>query len=135
MYKNQKPPSSHPADTISHLHTEEKLIDCPPLVKEIVSCLEEHKGQDIYPLNVKQICHFTDWMVFCTGSSKRHTKSLANYLCEDQKKRTNTIFSTEGIDVGEWVIVDLVDAVVHIMQPQARELYALEKLWHSDPAD
>ncbi|MEW5824641.1 MAG: ribosome silencing factor [Pseudomonadota bacterium] len=97
----------------------------------VVAALEDLKGADIRVIDVKGRCSFTDVMVFASGTSDRHVKSLANNVVEKVKEAGVRPLGVEGLDVPatEWVLVDIGDVVVHVMLPQARDFYQLEKLW------
>ena len=96
---------------------------------DLVSILKDHKAKDITVLNVSDITDITDLMIICTGNSNRHIKTLADYVIAEAKKKGLVILGIEGEKEGEWVLIDLVDAIVHIMLASAREFYNLEKLW------
>ncbi|MGB0221205.1 MAG: ribosome silencing factor [Sinimarinibacterium flocculans] len=103
-----------------------------PLTKLAIGALEDLKGQDIKLLDVRKLTTVTDTMVICTGTSNRHVSSLAQNVAEVSKKAGFRPMGVEGKDTGEWVLVDLGDVVVHVMQSQARAHYQLEKLWAVD---
>jgi iojap-like ribosome-associated protein len=75
-----------------------------------------------------------DTFVIATGTSNRHVKSLASNVVEDAKKNGFQPIGVEGLDGGEWVLVDFGDMVVHVMLEQTRSFYELEKLWSTEPA-
>jgi ribosome-associated protein len=106
-------------------HTSNKSI----IKTDIVSTLEDHKAKDIIVLNVSDITDITDLMIICTGNSNRHIKTLADYVVVNAKQKGLQILGIEGEKEGEWVLIDMVDAIVHIMLPAVREFYNLEKLW------
>jgi ribosome-associated protein len=103
-----------------------------PLTKVAVGALEDLKGQDIKLLDVRKLTTVTDTMIVCTGTSSRHVSSLAQNVVEASKKAGFRPMGIEGKETGEWVLVDLGDVVVHVMQSQARVHYQLEKLWAVD---
>ncbi len=103
------------------------------LVKLVVEALEDVKGADIKVLDVQGLTSVTDWMVICTGTSNRHTKSLADNVIDMAKQSGNRPLGIQGTETGEWVLVDLGHVVVHVMLAQARAFYQLEKLWDLKP--
>jgi ribosome-associated protein len=99
------------------------------LVKVAVAALEDMKGQDITIIDVRGKTSVTDFMVIASGSSSRHVKSLANEVLEKVKEQGVRPIGSEGLDSGEWALLDLGDIVVHVMLPTARQFYDLERLW------
>ncbi len=95
----------------------------------IVHTLENLKAQDIVVLDVKGKANFTDVMIIASGSSDRHLKTMANEIHVQTKAAGNPPLSIEGEDSRNWILVDLGDIVVHLMRPQTREMYEIEKLW------
>lgn len=91
--------------------------------------LDDLKGTDIQTLDVRDKTSVADFMVLATGSSSRHVKSLAERVVERVEAQGLRALGIEGTDSCEWVLVDLGDVLVHVMQAQTRDLYALEKLW------
>jgi len=102
------------------------------LLTTITDALDDKKGQQIEVINVKGKCSFADQIVIVTGTSSRHVKSLANEASMISKKSGLIPLGVEGMDAGEWVLVDLGDIIIHVMQPKTREFYQLEKLWSVD---
>lgn len=107
----------------------------PPLVKLVEKAIEDIKGFDVKVLDVHSLTTITDHMVVCTGTSNRHVKSIADNVIAKSKEHGHRPLGVEGLDAGEWVLVDLGDAVVHVMQAQTRAFYQLEKLWDVPPAE
>jgi ribosome-associated protein len=95
----------------------------------IVDALEEVKGQDITKLNVRNMTSVTDWMIVASGTSSRHVKALVDNVAQRAKAAGHRPIGIEGESGAEWVLLDLQDALVHVMQPKVREFYNLEKLW------
>jgi len=102
------------------------------LLAVITEALDDKKGLQIEVIDVRGKCSFTDDIVVVTGKTNRHVKSLATEVSMESKKRGLIPIGVEGMDAGEWVLVDLGDIVVHVMQPKIREFYQLEKLWSVD---
>jgi len=95
----------------------------------IVDQLEEIKAQEIKVLAIGEKSTIADYMVICNGTSSRHVKSIATLLIKELKARELPPIGVEGDDVAEWVLVDCGDVIAHIMLPQTRDYYQLEKLW------
>lgn len=103
------------------------------LKKIAIAALEDLKGREILALDVRALTNVADCMVFCSGTSNRHVKSLADNVAVEVKKRGGHVSGIEGEDAGEWVLVDLGDVIVHVMLPETRVFYDLERMW-SKPA-
>jgi ribosome-associated protein len=95
----------------------------------VIDALEDIKAEDIQVLDVTAMTDVTDFMIIATGKSSRQVKALANEVTVKAKAAGVQPLGTEGEDVGEWALVDLGDVIAHIMTPQTRATYNLEKLW------
>jgi len=95
----------------------------------VIKALQDMKGADIHALDVRGLTAITDFMVIASGTSDRHVKSLARNVLDQARSAGAKPMGVEGEQEGEWVLVDLRDVVVHIMRPQVRDFYNLEKLW------
>lgn len=95
----------------------------------IVDKIDDLKAQDITTLDVRGKSTITDYLVICTGTSSRHVMSIADHLLEQARAAGIDTLGSEGRDTGEWIVVDLGETIVHVMQEESRELYQLEKLW------
>ncbi|HYO27468.1 MAG TPA: ribosome silencing factor, partial [Azonexus sp.] len=96
--------------------------------------LEDIKGKDIVVINTAKLSSMFDYIVVATGDSNRQVKALARNVHEKVREAGGAVLSVEGEETGEWVLVDLGDIVVHVMQPSVRLYYNLEELWKSTPA-
>lgn len=102
------------------------------LVKVVVDALEDIKAVDIRVLDVRDRTGITDVMVIASGKTERQTRSLAGNVFEKAKAAGVRPLGIEGERAGDWVLVDLGDVVVHVMLPEIREFYDLERLWSGD---
>jgi len=100
------------------------------LLTLINSALTDMKGKDIVQLDVRGLSKVTDYMVIATGTSNRHVKSMADEVSFKAKQNGVIPLGIEGEMSGDWVLSDLGDVVVHVMQAEAREFYDLERLWN-----
>lgn len=97
--------------------------------KLIVETLDANKAEDIQVLDVKKLTDIADYMVICSGNSVTHNKALANKVITELAKHKIKAISEESDNAHKWVLIDFADIIVHIMLPEVREFYALEKLW------
>ncbi len=93
------------------------------------AALDELKARDVVVLDVRNLTTITDYFVIATGTSDRHVKSIAERLIEVAKAEGQPPLGVEGLERAEWVLVDLADVVIHVMQQPARDFYKLESLW------
>ncbi|MDA0954747.1 MAG: hypothetical protein RLZZ174_1597 [Pseudomonadota bacterium] len=95
----------------------------------VLEALDDGKGQDVLALDVSEASSITDYMVLVSGTSSRHVKSLVDHVVRHAKDRGETPLGVEGGRELDWVLVDLGDVLVHVMQNEARRFYDLERLW------
>ena len=108
------------------------------LQKTIMAALDKLKAKDVVALDVRDKTSMTDLIVIATGTSSRHVKGLAEEVVKASKQIGQMPLGVEGAREGEWVLVDLGDAIIHVMLPRSREFYGLERLWtvgDPEPAD
>jgi len=104
-------------------------MDIRKLQKTVVAALEDIKARDIEVYDTRHITSLFDRVVIASGESARQTKALARSVQDRTRLAGGRVYGLEGADSGEWVLVDLGDIVVHIMQPAVRAHYKLEELW------
>lgn len=108
-------------------------MDIRKLQKIAVAALEDIKAKDVEVLNTSKISALFDRVIIATGDSNRHVRSLARNVHDKVKEAGGEVIGIEGEETGEWVLVDLGDIVVHVMQPAVRVYYNLEELWKVVP--
>ncbi len=99
----------------------------------IEDALDDLKAQDVTVLDVQGLSDVMDTLIIATGTSNRHVKSLAGNVIEETKKSGFPPLGVEGLNQGEWALVDFGDIVVHVMLQATRDFYELEKLWSLEP--
>ena len=104
-------------------------MDIKKLQALVVDALEDVKAQEINVYDTSHLTSLFDRIAVASGTSNRQTKALAASVRDKVKEAGGTILSIEGEDTGEWVLVDLGDMIVHIMQPAIRAYYRLEEIW------
>jgi ribosome-associated protein len=111
----------------------DEVMQVENLKNQVVQILEDMKAQDVKVLDVRQLTDITDIMVIASGTSVRHVKSMAFRVRDEVREKTRVRpIGVEGEDQGDWVLIDLGDVVVHIMRPETREYYDLERLWNRE---
>ena len=102
------------------------------VINIVIEALEDLKARDIKILDVHAISSITDKMVIATGNSSRHVASLARNVDIKIKENGLRPLGDEGLEAGEWALIDLGDVIVHVMKPQTRDFYQLEKFWRGE---
>ena len=98
-------------------------------IKRIVEILQDKKGLDITLLDLRKVTDTSDYFLLSTGTSAQHVRSLASELREKLAEIGEKPWHVEGVDSGRWILLDYVHFVVHIFRQEARDFYALERLW------
>ena len=99
------------------------------LRKLILAALEDAKARDVVVLDMRKVAVFTDYMIIVTGTSNRHVMSVADNVIDRLRESGRRPAGVEGMEGGDWVLIDFGDVVVHVMRAQTRDFYGLEKLW------
>ncbi len=105
------------------------------LIAIVREALDDVKARDVEVIDVRGKSSITDFMMIASGTSKRHVVSLAQAVSDKVKQSDIEPIGTEGQSDGDWVLVDLGELVVHIMMPDARSYYDLERLWRFDSSE
>jgi ribosome-associated protein len=108
-------------------------MDIKKLQTIVVDALEDVKGQEITMFDTTHLTSLFDRITVVSGTSNRQTKALAASVRDKVKSAGGDVVGVEGEDTGEWVLVDLGDMIVHIMQPAIRQYYRLEEIWGDKP--
>ncbi|MDR2507301.1 MAG: ribosome silencing factor [Candidatus Accumulibacter sp.] len=104
-------------------------MNASQIVKLVVDALEDVKGKNVEVIDTSRLTPLFEWMVLATGESNRQTRALARNVQDKARESGIGILSTEGEENGEWILVDLGEVIVHIMQPATRAYYNIEELW------
>lgn len=108
-------------------------MDPKELTLKIAKILDDNKATNIVILDVSQHIFITDYFIICCGMTERHVQALADKVEAELKKDKVKSFGKEGYNEGKWVLLDYIDAVVHIYQEEVRRYYDLEDLWADAP--
>ncbi len=108
------------------------MIKTDQLLQWVLEALDDLKAREVTVLDVRGKTQVTDYMVVASGTSERHVRSLADHVVEKMAERKIKPLGVEGEHFRDWVLVDLGDVVVHVMLPETRNFYQLEKLWQVD---
>lgn len=100
----------------------------------VVTALEDIKAKDILVIDTSRLTSLFERAIIATGDSNRQTRALARHVADKARKAGQEVLSIEGEGTGEWVLLDLGDIVVHLMQPAVRSYYNLEELWAASSA-
>ena len=112
--------------------TAEQTLDLEAL-ETFTEPLLEMKAEEVTVLDLRGIAEFADYFIICTGNSDVQVRAIADTLIERAKADGQRPLNTEGYDQRKWILIDFVDVVVHVMQPDERKFYGLERLWGDAP--
>ena len=99
----------------------------------VETAVSDMKGQNVAILDIQKMSSIADFMLVVTGTSNRHVRSIADEVEKRCKEKGVNIRGMEGQDTAEWVLLDLGDVILHVMQASTRKLYDLESLWKMSP--
>ncbi len=104
-------------------------MDSEQLAHFLANLTLEKKAEQVIIMDLCDITTITDYFVICNGDSETQIKAISDYVLSTLKDKKIKVWHTEGYKALDWVLLDLVDVVVHIFKPDVREFYALERLW------
>ena len=102
------------------------------LLNVVISSLEEFKAQDIVKIDLAGKTSMADFMLIASGTSSRQIRAIAENTVTAIKKSSNVNVNIEGLNQGDWVLIDAGDIIIHLFRPEVREFYNLEKMWQVD---
>ena len=106
--------------------SEERILNC-------INAALQRKAKDLVVMQVKALSSFADYFMICSGTSDRQVKAIASWLQESLKKSGMTPLGMEGMQYGQWVLMDYGDIIVHIFYEPLRDFYDLERFWADAP--
>ena len=115
------------------VQTKYRTTSSPDLALTIARTALDKKAEELVILDVRGLASFTDFFVIMSGRSTRHVQGLAEAIDSEMSSKRTTSGTTEGLQEGQWVLLDYNDVVVHIFYNEIRDFYNLEGLWHDAP--
>jgi ribosome-associated protein len=104
------------------------------ILAAVLASLEDDKAEDIVHISLRGKTEMADFMVIASGRSTRQVAALSEKLTERLKQDLGVFCKVEGAEVGDWVLIDAGDVIVHVFRPEVREFYQLEKMWQPSGA-
>lgn len=124
------PPGRHSWKEIRAIRHSITSVQTPEtLLEAITASLDDNQAQEIVVISLAGKTAMADYMVVASGRSQRHVSAAAEHLLEKLKQLGVRDVRSEGLAVGDWVLIDAGDVVVHLLRPEVRGFYALERLW------
>ena len=105
------------------------MHDTHPFLSTLLKSLDDTQANDVTVIDVSKQTTITDYMIICSGRSSRHVKAIASQIMELMKTAGLPAINCNGMESGEWALIDFGDFIVHVMQPDSRDFYNLEGLW------
>lgn len=104
-------------------------------LKLVLESLEDSKAENVTSIDIAGKSALGDYMVVVSGRSNRHVTAIAEHLIDDLKAEGFGSPRIEGLETGDWVLIDAGDIIVHVFRPEIREFYSLEKMWAAPDMD
>jgi ribosome-associated protein len=110
-----------------------RLVESAHVARVAALSADDKKGKDVRILDIRSISTVADYFVICTGTSTTHVRAIVDNIEEKLSELGLTLHHMEGYQNGRWILLDFVDVVVHVLQPEERSFYNLERLWGDAP--
>ncbi|MCI4660562.1 MAG: ribosome silencing factor [Neomegalonema sp.] len=105
------------------------MVQDDDLLTLVLESLDDDKAEDVVTIDLRGKSSLGDYMVIASGRSSRHVSSICDKLLEKLKTKTGYTPRAEGLDQGDWALIDARDVIIHVFRPEVREFYDLEKMW------
>lgn len=112
-----------------------KAVTADGLLEITLGSLEDSKAVDIIPISLAGKSPIADHMVICSGTSSRHVATIAEKVIQQLKQEGGVIPRPEGLEQGDWALIDGGDVIIHVFRPEVRTFYNLERMWLGEEAD
>ena len=104
-------------------------MDSKILAEEIINLLESKKAEEITLIDVRKKIDYADFFIICSAHSTKHTQGLCEFIISEMEKLNIKPLGIEGLELGQWIVIDYDTVIVHIFYEPVRRVYALEELW------
>ena len=111
-----------------------KETKLPVDLQRAIELAVDRKGQEMMLLDLRGLSNSTDYFLLINGTSDTHVRAIADHIIDELRKEGMKADHIEGLRTGRWVLIDIIDFVIHVFHPTAREFYQLERLWGDAPA-
>ncbi len=109
--------------------TDAQNVTSEKVLAVILASLDDDKAEEVVEIPLRGKSSMADYMIVASGRSTRQVASISQKLTEKLKAELGVLCKVEGADVGDWVLIDAGDVIVHVFRPEVREFYQLEKMW------
>ncbi|QZA58511.1 ribosome silencing factor [Candidatus Rhabdochlamydia porcellionis] len=106
------------------------IQEIPPYLNQIAQIIFDKKGSNILALDIRGISSLADFVIIAEGNVDKHVSAIASTIVDELKKVGFKPSYVEGLQNGDWAVIDYLDTMVHIFEPGLRERYRLEELWN-----
>ena len=120
---------NHGAQSPQVIHNGGHTLESNELARKAVDVAEDRKAEDIVMLDIRKVSIIADYFVICTGTSDRHVKAIAREIDEKLGEAGVKPINIEGMEAGEWVLMDYGAVLIHVFDRETRDYYRLEQLW------